>query len=132
MDPREPRKFEAATLWRWLLAAYWVAMLVGTHMPPRFKAAHEELADKVLHFLGFAGLAWLIAMAWQTSTGILNRRHLRWIWIAVMLYGALDELTQPPFDRDASEWDLLADALGSAAGLYVFTRTRHWFDKWNS
>jgi VanZ family protein len=132
MEPSSHRKFEAATLWRWLLAIYWVAMLVGTHMPPRFKAGPEELGDKVLHFLAFAGLAWLIAMAWQTSTGILNRRHLRWIWIAVMLYAVLDEVTQPPFDRDASVWDLLADALGSATGLFVFTRTRHWFDRWNS
>ena len=70
MDSREPRKFEAGTLWRWLLAVYWVAMLIGTHTPPRFKAVHEELGDKVMHFAAFAGLAWLVAMAWQTSTGI--------------------------------------------------------------
>lgn len=132
MDSSSPRKFEAGTLWRWLLAVYWVAMLVGTHVPPTFKAVHEEVSDKVLHFLAFAGLAWLVAMAWQTTTGILNRRHLRWIWFAVMLYAMLDEVTQPPFDRDASVWDLLADALGAATGLFVFTRTRHWFDKWNS
>ena len=48
MEPSSHRKFEAATLWRWLLAIYWVAMLVGTHMPPRFKAGPEELGDKVL------------------------------------------------------------------------------------
>lgn len=132
MDHLPPRKFEAATLWRWLLAAYWVAMLIGTHMPPRFKAVGEEFHDKVLHFLAFAGLAWLVAMAWQTSTGVLNRRHLRFIWVAVMIYAMLDELTQPPFDRDCSIWDYLADALGSATGLFVFTRTRHWFDRWNS
>jgi VanZ family protein len=129
MDSNLLSRLNAGRLWQLLLAAYWLAMLAGTHTPPRFHAVREELSDKLVHFAAYAGLAWLLAMAWQTSVGQLNRRHLRWAWLAIMLYAVLDEVTQPPFGRDASVWDLLADALGSATGLFVFTLTRHWFDR---
>jgi VanZ family protein len=49
--------------------------------------------------------------------------------MAILLVAIADEVTQPSFGRDASVWDWLADALGSVTGLFVFTVTRHWFDK---
>jgi len=129
MDSLTPRKFNTPRLWRLLLGVYWLAMVVGTHVPPRFHAVQEELSDKVIHFFAYAGLAWLLAMAWQMSVGRLNFRHLLWAWMAILVVAIVDEVTQPPFGRDASVWDWLADALGSATGLFVFTLTRHWFDK---
>lgn len=127
MNRIPPRKFDIARLWQLLLGVYLVALVLGTHTPPMFQAVTEEVSDKVLHFFAYAGLAWLLAMAWQTSTGHLNRRHLRWAWLAIVLFAMIDEVTQPPFHRDASVWDLLADALGSATGLFVFTLTRRLF-----
>jgi VanZ family protein len=124
MDRYPLRILHAARLWRWLLAAYWISLLVGTHLPPQFHAVTEELNDKVEHLFAYAGLAWLLAMAWQTSVGELTNRHLRFAWLAIVLSAMADELTQPFFDRDCSVWDWLADAIGVALGLAAFRLTQ--------
>jgi VanZ family protein len=128
MTSTTPQKADAATLWRVLLAGYWFALVVGTHLPPTLGTLPGDRGDKLAHFVAYAALAWLLAMAWQSSAGRLNFRHLRWAWLAILLVAVADEVTQPPFGRDASAWDWLVDALGSATGLFVFTLTRRLFE----
>jgi VanZ family protein len=120
MTDTAPRKPDAAPVWRLLLAGYWLALAVGTHLPPTFPGLPGDNTDKLVHAAAFAGLAWLLATAWQNSTGRLNRRHLRFAWLAIAAFAAADEVTQRLVDRDASASDWLADAAGAAGGLAVF------------
>jgi VanZ family protein len=103
-----------------LLAAYWLAILIATHVPKDFPAVPSGQWDKLAHFSAYATLAVLFATAWQLSAGVLVGAHLRIAWLLLATYGAFDELTQPLFGRDASGLDWLADATGAAVGLVVF------------
>lgn len=69
--------------------------------------------DKAAHFIAFAVILW--------SLGVLFRRLPR-LWVAVLAVslGAAVEIVQGLVGRDASWGDLLADALGVAAALFVW------------
>lgn len=120
-------KLDLAWLWKWLALAYFVALVAGTHMPPPVVRMPPSLSDKVLHFGAYAGLAFLLAMAWDTSTGRLNGRHLRILWVAIAAFAVVDELTQLLVGRDAEFGDWLADAIGAAIGLVVFRVWQRWW-----
>jgi VanZ family protein len=108
------------------LGGFVLILLIATHLPPGspLLPAEKHGFDKVLHFAAYAILAGLIATAWQLSSGVLTARHLRWVWCAVAIFGALDEITQIPVHRDCSIWVWSADALGAAAGLLAFVWLR--------
>ena len=131
MDSSKPRKSGMALFWRLVLFGYWITLVVGTHLPSSHPILRQHVGDKVAHFVAYGVLGWLLAMVWQTSTGRLNGRHLRLLWLAILVIGMIDEVTQPPFGRDASIWDWLADAAGAAIGLYAFTLSRSWFEKFS-
>lgn len=120
MTSTPPRKSSFAKLWLVLFAGYWLALVIGTHLPPGAVELPGDQSDKVVHFAAYAGLAWLLAMAWQHTTGRLNGRHLWFAWLAIVGFAAIDEVTQLLVGRDASVGDWLADAAGAALGLAVF------------
>jgi VanZ family protein len=124
--PSKQNRLSAPTFSRIALAGFVLILLVATHLPPKspLLPPEEHGFDKVLHFTAYAVLAGLIAAAWQLSTGTLTARHLRWVWCAVVIFGALDEITQIPVHRDCSMWDWAADGLGAATGLLVFVWAR--------
>jgi len=111
-------------IWQLALAGYWLALLVGTHVPREFPALPREGADKWVHVVAFAVLGWLVAETWQRSAGRLNAAHLRAAWLVIALYAAADELTQPFVGRYASATDGLADVAGAALGLALFAYWR--------
>lgn len=126
-NPFNPAKTK--TLFQIALGGYWLLIFTGTHLPPTtsFLPYAEHNVDKVYHFTAYAILAGLLATVWQLSSGVLTARHLRWTWIAVVIYGALDEITQIPVSRDCDFWDWTADAIGAAAGLFAFVWLRRRF-----
>jgi VanZ family protein len=137
MTSISPHKSLGATLWKVLLAGYVFVLVTSTHLPPSFPLLPRNQTDKLAHFLAYTVLAWLLAMAWQASTGWLNGRHLRFVWLAIIAFAALDEVTQPMFGRTASIWDWLADAAGAALGILLFALIRSGlksmkFDKFKS
>jgi VanZ family protein len=103
-----------------VLAVYWLAMFVATHMPGGTGPGVNHPYDK----LGHAGLYGLLAflLCW-TVVGV---RHIRLgtfavLWGVAMAYGAMDEFSQQLVpDRDASLADWVADAIGSGLGLVGF------------
>lgn len=111
------------------LPVYWLALFAGTHAPINTPLLPVEIfnIDKVYHFTACAILAALLATTWQLSSGILNGRHLRWIWLVVAAYGAFDEITQKMVGRDCSIWDWCADVTGAAVALFLFSRLRKHF-----
>ena len=90
-------------------------------MPSSFPGLPGEPTDKLVHAAVFAVLAWLLAMAWDRSVGRLTGRHLQLVWLTVVLYAAADELTQHLVGRSGTFADWLADAVGVALGLVVFS-----------
>ena len=113
-------------LWQLAFGCFWLALIVSTHVPPQFPGLPVHGVDKLAHFSAYAMLAGLAAVNWQIAAGQLTFRHLRWVWIAVVLFGVVDELTQPAFHRDASVYDWIADAIGAAVGLTLFVVVRAW------
>jgi VanZ family protein len=107
-------------LWQILLAGYWLALFVATHLPPSIARVPGHGIDKLIHASVYALLAGLLATTWQCAAGQLTFRHLRWVWIALVLYAAFDELTQIPVGRTASWADWFADGLGALIGLALF------------
>jgi len=108
------------------LVCFWVMMVIGTHLPPTspFLPNEAHNLDKLFHASSYAVLAALLATTWELSAGTLNTGHLVWVWIAVVTWAAIDEITQIAFNRDCSFWDWTADATGAAIGLAVFAYVR--------
>jgi VanZ family protein len=102
-----------------LLAAYWLALFVGTHMPGRY-LEHIHIWDKLAHCGSYAGLAFLLAL-------FLGLRHQPvWslyalVFAVTAFYGVADELGQMFVpERAASVGDWMADLVGAAIGLAVY------------
>lgn len=126
MSRSPSEKLDLGWTWKWLLAAYGVALVVGTHLPPNVAQLPIDHTDKLWHFGGYLGLAFLLAASWQASSGRLNGRHLRLLWGAIAVFAATDEVTQLLVGRDASVGDWLADMLGAATGLILFRVWQRW------
>jgi VanZ family protein len=114
------------TAFQVLLIGYWATLLIGTHLPPKtpFLPSEAHNLDKLYHLVAYALLAGLFATTWQLSAGTLNIAHLVWVWIAVVVWAAIDEITQIAFNRDCSFWDWTADAIGAAIALLAFVWLR--------
>lgn len=119
-------------LWQLALAGYWVLLIIGTHVPVNTPLMARSGADKFVHLVAYAGLAALLASAWQLAAGHLNPRHLILVWLVIVAYGAIDEWTQIPVGRSCSIWDWLADAVGAALGLALFVCVRYFIQRRNS
>jgi len=125
--------------WACLTAAYWCLLAVLTHLPPPAVRTGKGLldifphADKVVHFgtFGILGgcMAGLIAAmqargrakstATAKETATKSVRPYLLALAVLVIYGALDEWTQPLTGRNCDVWDWAADAAGAAVGLAV-------------
>lgn len=125
--PNKPYSY--ATICKVALGLYALVLFTATHVPPNMPFLPPEIGhlDKLYHFTAYAILAGLIAMTWQLSSGVLTKGQLVGLWIAILFLGVIDELTQIPVHRDCDIWDWVADACGSAAGLWTFARLRRRF-----
>jgi VanZ family protein len=113
-------KLKSPWIWKLALICYWVALFVSTHLPTEVVSVAVTSSDKTIHGIAYAGLAVLLAIALHLATGRVTLWHLCGAWVALIVYGAMDEWTQIPVGREASVGDWLADALGAAIGLAVF------------
>ena len=101
------------------LAAYWIVIFVGTHVPGSVihPGGHK---DKVFHFGAFVGLS--ILLCWCVA---FFRKPGPAVYAAVVAvaacYGVFDELTQQfvPI-RTADPLDWLADLCGAVLGTALF------------
>lgn len=94
--------------------------LVVTHLPPFHLSDFPEIpqADKIMHGVGYLVLA--VALAITLKFHALARRRRVWaVLVAMALYGAFDEITQPMFSRTASWGDWLADIVGVVVAVIV-------------
>ena len=109
-----------------LLAAYTTVLVFATHHPrPQelIGAGEGAPSDKSLHFFAYAVLSWLAAAtlwAWRRWSPVTVAGLL----VALLVFAALDEATQPLFRRQADVWDWASDAAGVAIGLVVVATCR--------
>ena len=97
-----------------VLACYWAALLIGTHMPQPESIVPENVSDKLLHTAAYGGLTALLLF-----NGLL-RASLGWIhWLAALvlvgIVALFDEVTQIPFGRHFDMLDWSADMVGAGA-----------------
>lgn len=115
-------------------AAFWLLMLVLTHLPEIPKEYDSGLGDKSEHRIGYmllsAGLG-LSLSAWQ---GPLGWRRLAMVIGIVAAYGAFDETTQPLFGRNCDWYDWISDLQGCLIGILsvlgLDSLCRRWRPEW--
>ncbi|OPX23924.1 MAG: hypothetical protein B1H04_03205 [Planctomycetales bacterium 4484_123] len=99
--------------------ALWACAMVATHLPPR-RLPHLGVGlGTSLHALGYFVL---VGALWLTLDlhGQSRRRRLAIILLAVPLYAAIEEISQPLFGRCASLIDWSVDVLGTVTAVAVF------------
>lgn len=104
-----------------VLAAYWLAIFIGTHLPANLDIS-PRVNDKVKHFSAFFLLATLLC---YVTTSPRSFRRFTTIGLVGMAYAAIDEMTQYFVSgRDPSGFDFLADSAGiwTAIGIYLIAR----------
>jgi len=102
-------------------AGYVGVLLFATHYPrpQEFLGSHPP-SDKALHFIAY-GLLGLLAGTTLALAGRWSLRNALWLAVALALFAAFDEATQPLpwFRRAADPLDWVFDCLGIAIGLAV-------------
>lgn len=105
-----------------LLPLYWLAIFIGTHLPPR-TMLQLRTSDKLLHCLAFFGLNFLLC--WAISTNKTNRFRNVWVAIGICtLYAVFDELSQLLVGRSAEVADFAADLVGTILGALTYVSLR--------
>jgi VanZ family protein len=102
-----------------MLALYWLLLAVATHLPKVPQPMELEVSDKWQHYVAYCGLAFLMTF-WLAARRAPSWFALLCVLAAAMAYGALDEVTQPLFGRDAELLDFRADTLGAASGIMLY------------
>ena len=111
------------------LILYWLALCLATHLRNPWPAGGTPTyPDKLVHFTAYGILAALAVFALigprsSRGRGSLVRRAAV-IWCAVVVYGLLDEFTQPLTGRDFEWLDWAADIGGATCGTLLATLWR--------
>jgi VanZ family protein len=106
-----------------VLVCYWLIMFTGTHWPHVSLQRYPQNFDKVLHFTGYAGFGFLLAV-WVTTRRTFGRRDFATAFAVIFVYAIVDEVTQPWFGRDCEFLDMVADWVGGLIGLGIFLLVR--------
>jgi len=105
---------------RWLLrvcAAALLMLLAYLLLGPPTSVETKEGHDKIAHVVAFAAATWCLAILLPSAS------RLRVAMFAIAL-GGLTELLQQLSRRDPSVMDFVADALGVALALAIWTAVR--------
>jgi len=111
-----------------VLALYWPALFVLAHIPIPRVVREANVSDKSLHFLGYLVLVYLLWFAVRGDEKVNWRRAGPWWILGLMaMYGILDEWSQNYVaGRTCDLQDFLADAVGTMAGLILFSVFAFW------
>lgn len=115
---------------RWVLAAYWLLLVCGTHWPKDHMPGESRYmpADKRLHFMAYGVLAALLTFvivprsSERSPVAVLLREIFTCAALAVgiaVAFGLVDEATQPWTGRFFEWADWRADILGATLGASV-------------
>jgi VanZ family protein len=108
----------------------WLTQFVLTHLPGLGPLSPSTRFDEMVHGLGFAVLAFMLATTWRLNSGELSWARLGWAWLVLLLYAAVDEWTQQFVGRTTSMSDWWADIIGAMIGLALYAISRRWYRRW--
>lgn len=97
---------------------YWIALATATHLPPEDVHIPPSIGDKAVHAGAYFGLALLVGTSLLLTSSRRALVPLLVILIA-MAYGAIDEWTQPIFNRACELADWIADLIGASTAAVV-------------
>ncbi|QDU17265.1 VanZ like family protein [Gimesia maris] len=103
------------------LILYWIILFTATHVPLK-KGTIPQGTDVPLHFIAYAGLAFLLTWWLSLKWDRLTIKRLILIFAGVSLFGVIDELLQgiPVLQREPSIKDWIADTTGALLGIVLF------------
>lgn len=124
------------TKWLAIAVVFTAGVLVLSHLPQGTmpSALEKDGIDKLEHFLAYGVMTFLLLLSLRSS---VTMRSALFLFLAISVIGAVDELTQLLVNRTASIADLAADIVGISAALFFFTVRRRRFlrldpCKWSS
>lgn len=106
-----------AAYWLGALGVYWLTLFAATHTPDTNAAGPFLSFDKALHAGAYFVLTTLLLIAWRRTGAWPTWRGRLAVAAIALAYGAVDEITQPYFERQCELLDWLFDGLGIALAI---------------
>lgn len=110
------------------LLIYWPTLFVLAHIPIPQLVRKAGVSDKIIHFVAYLALVFLLWFAIGSDRKVTWRRATAWWVLLVMVcYGVIDELLQGVVvGRSCDAMDFLADLVGVLTGLIIFAFFTFW------
>lgn len=111
-----------------LLSFYWPFIFILTHIPIPQLVRKAGVFDKILHFVAFLILVFLLWFSINPYRKVNWRKTtVWWVFLVIAGYALLDEWLQIySIGRSADLADFLANLTGALAGLFLFTFLTFW------
>ena len=112
------------------LLLYWIALFIGTHLSldEGLVIDEDNILDKFMHVGAFAGLTFLYFFSVMIGRRLSIPRYFLWL-LPLVIYGALDEVTQPLTGRECDILDWYSDLAGIPLGLAMALLSQRFFKK---
>lgn len=107
------------------LLFYWLTIFTLTHIPVPQIVCKANVSDKTLHLGAYLILVFLLWFAVSPDKKVnWNEAKVWWVFLITAGYGGLDEILQSFVGRGCDINDFLADLVGVALGLILFSFLR--------
>ena len=100
---------------------YSIVLIFATHLPNINTGIRAPGLDKVLHFIAY-GCQGVLAMSVLCVAGRASLKNIVVLIVVLACFGALDEITQPAFGRQAEFLDWVADCTGIVLAIFLVLR----------
>ena len=107
---------------------YWPIIFILAHIPIPQLVRKAGVSDKIIHFVAYLVLVFLLWFAISPDRKVNWRRASAWwILLVTVFYGVIDELLQGVIaSRSCDAMDFLADLVGVLTGLILFAFLTFW------
>lgn len=111
-----------------LLLIYWIFIFILAHIPIPQLVRKAGVSDKIIHFVAYLVLVFLLWFAISPDRKVAWRRAAAWwVLLVVVCYGVIDELLQGLIaGRSCDAMDFLADLAGVLTGLILLAFLTFW------
>ena len=111
-----------------VLAVYWPALFVLSHIPIPRVVQEADVSDKSLHFLAYLILSFLLWSVVNGNQKVNWRRAMPWLVLfVIVVYGIFDEWLQGYVaGRSCDVRDFFSDLAGTLAGLILSSFLTFW------
>ena len=110
------------------LLMYWPIIFILAHIPIPPLVRKAGVSDKIIHFVAYLVLVFLLWFAISPDRKVTWRRTTAWwVFFGAVCYGIIDELLQGVVvGRSCDAMDFLADLAGVLTGLILFAFFTFW------